>query len=438
MAKATPLKTSFTDWTLLEWLNHLESRYAIEIKLGLSRIKHVAAIMDLNHPSVPVITVAGTNGKGTTVAALEAIYIAAGYRVGAYTSPHLSSFNERIRVNAELISDQALCQAFCAIEIARANTHITYFEAATLAALLYFKESQVDLIILEVGMGGRLDATNILDPSLSIITTIDFDHQEYLGNTLDQIGFEKAGILRSATPYIYADLHPPRSILEAGLILKSPAYLNGQAYQVELDEQGYLVSVVYESEQFQDLNSIRTIPSVPYHPYSIAAAIMATGCLQSRLPLTDSMLIKGISAMKVCGRQQLMKVNNKTVLFDVSHNAQSVRCLSELIGKKISSFENVHAVFSALADKNIDSLIAPMAPLVTAWNPAILPGKRASTAEQLSAFLTKYDIIFSDVFESPALAFEAACNRAGESDLIIVYGSFLTVGAVYINDTRTR
>ena len=170
----------FKDWTASQWLSHLENRHHDVIKLGLNRIKQVASKLNLLKPNAVVITVAGTNGKGTTVAALSAIYRAAGYRVGAYTSPHLLAFNERISVNGELIADEALCNAFAQIETTRSATHLTYFETTTLAALLYFQQCQVDVMILEVGMGGRLDATNLISPLLSIITTIDYDHQEYL------------------------------------------------------------------------------------------------------------------------------------------------------------------------------------------------------------------------------------------------------------------
>lgn len=190
------MHTPWSEWDLSHWLTHLETRNTREIQLGLTRVLTVAQKLNLQRPNCKVITVAGTNGKGSTVTALETIYHQSGFRVGTYTSPHLLAFNERIRINLAPIQDKDLCQAFSVIEEARYPTNLTYFEMATLAALWYFKQHDLDLIILEVGLGGRLDATNIVDTDLAIITTIDFDHQNFLGDTLELIGYEKAGILR--------------------------------------------------------------------------------------------------------------------------------------------------------------------------------------------------------------------------------------------------
>ena len=204
---------SYQHFSLAAWLDYLEHRHSEEIQLGLTRVKTVARQLDLLTFDATIIIVAGTNGKGSTVAALETIYRAAGYAVGSYTSPHLIHFNERIRVNLEPITDKTLCAAFTAIEEACESIHLTYFEMATLAALWYFKSFVLDVIILEVGLGGRLDATNIIDADLAIITTIDFDHQAYLGHTKEAIGYEKAGVLRPNQPFIYADKNPPESLI---------------------------------------------------------------------------------------------------------------------------------------------------------------------------------------------------------------------------------
>ena len=208
-------------WDLEQWLHHLEHRYKQPIHLRLVNAECVAQNMDVLHWSIPVITVGGTNGKGSTVAALSAIYQAAGYRVGQFTSPHLLRFNERICINQFPISDAELCELFHHVEIARGETTLTYFETSFLAALLYFKKADLDVLILEVGLGGRLDATNIIDADLAIITTIDLDHQEFLGHDKEAIGKEKAGILRQYQPFIYADFSPPKSILEQAQILEN-------------------------------------------------------------------------------------------------------------------------------------------------------------------------------------------------------------------------
>ena len=214
---------NFSNLSLSECLHHLENRHAEEVQLGLTRIKTVAKRLNLLNLDATIVTVAGTNGKGSTVAALEAVYKAAGYQVASYTSPHLIEFNERIRVNQQPIKDQELCAAFTVIEDARDTINLTYFEMTTLAALWHFKQLTLDVIILEVGVGGRLDATNIIDSDLAIITTVDLDHQDYLGDTKEAIGYEKAGILRPNTPFIYADTTaPPESITKQAQLLNAP------------------------------------------------------------------------------------------------------------------------------------------------------------------------------------------------------------------------
>ncbi|MDF1928905.1 Mur ligase family protein [Legionella pneumophila] len=243
------MHTPWSEWDLNHWLTHLETRNTQEIQLGLTRVLTVAQKLNLQRPNCKVITVAGTNGKGSTVTALETIYHQSGFRVGTYTSPHLLVFNERIRINLTPIQDKDLCKAFSVIEEARYPTNLTYFEMATLAALWYFKQHDLDLIILEVGLGGRLDATNIVDTDLAIITTIDFDHQNFLGDTLELIGYEKAGILRKNKPFIYADLSPPKSVVEVALQLGASSYLYGKDYfyQEEADHWGLPVKVSHLS-----------------------------------------------------------------------------------------------------------------------------------------------------------------------------------------------
>ncbi len=256
--------------------------------------------MDLLNPNTKIITVAGTNGKGSTVASLEAIYWAAGYQVASYSSPHLLAFNERIKINRQPISAQQLCDAFCVIEEARSaiNVHLTYFEVATLAALWHFKQHCLDLIILEVGLGGRLDATNIIDADLAIITTIDFDHQTFLGNTKEAIGFEKAGILRANKPLIFADNNPPKSILKQAHAHNTPLYLYGREYNYLLRANGL---------QFVTSEQIIDLPQPQLHCNAVAAAIMASICLQTLLPVQYSQLMQGIKSASLMGRLQFVK-----------------------------------------------------------------------------------------------------------------------------------
>lgn len=404
-----------------QWLDHLENRYHEEMRFGLARISHVAELLQLLHPSSKVITVAGTNGKGTTVAALESIYLTAGYRVASYTSPHLLRVNERIKLNGQAISDACLCEAFCTIESVRADTDITYFEALTLAALLYFKQHPVDIIILEVGLGGRLDATNIISADLAIITTIDYDHQLQLGNTLDQIGFEKAGIIRSEKPVIYADLFPPQTIRQCARLLSSPLYCLGTDfnYSQQPDENIFLTT-----QQTQ----IR-VDKHPWHPHAIAGAYFATHLLQSFCPIGLTDINRGIQQIPLQGRLQVLVIDGTEVVLDVSHNPQSVANMVRFIQKKFPN-RKLHAVFSGLTDKNIQSMIEQMIPYVSCWYPAHLDGKRAATKEQIDSLLRNYGIINGEFYENPHAAFVAAQARVEQDDVIVVYGSFLTVSGV--------
>lgn len=404
-------------WTVQQWLHCLENRHNKEIQLGLSRIASVAAKLNLLKPQAKVITVAGTNGKGSTVAALQSIYMAAGYQVGAYTSPHLLVFNERIMVNGQAIPDEALIAAFSLLEKTRGDLHLTYFEMATLAALLYFEQFPLDIIILEVGIGGRLDATNIIDADLAIITTIDYDHQDYLGDTLDKIGFEKAGILRANRPCIYADKNPPESIITKANTLNCPLFINGRDYDYRMTADKFTIFFEQATKEFNRSH---------LHSNAIAAAYIATRCLLSFLPLTDEQIKVGIDRAFLAGRLQLVKTNSHQVLFDVSHNAQSAANLAAYLEKHFSD-RRIHAIFSALGDKDIAAIIAPLKPIVRFWYPALLPGKRAASAQRLEKTLLDHEIESFLCHNRPLSAYQAACNQLRSNDLIVVYGSFLTV-----------
>jgi len=397
--------------TLTDWLGILENRHVQEIQLDLDRISQVAKKLNLDNTKATVITVAGTNGKGSTVSTLESIYFEAGYKVASYTSPHLMRFNERIRINKQQISDDELIKWFEVIEQARDDIHLTYFETVTLAGLLYFKQQDTDLILLEVGLGGRLDATNIIDNDLAIITTIDFDHQEFLGNTLDEITFEKAGVLRANKPFIYADLNPSQILLEKAGCLTSEIYIHGQDY---------------DWLHFKDeLN----LPSPHLHINSVAAAIMAIKCLQTKLPVADRAIRRGIVNTILPGRLQLVEKNACSILFDVAHNPQSVRYLANFLAEKYPN-KIIHAVFSAFADKDINGMVFPLRDQVNCWYPAVMPGKRAASAQALMAILNANAVNTTLCHNDAIAAFQAACKRANPGDLILVYGSFVITGTV--------
>lgn len=409
----------WSEWDLNQWLHSLENRNTQEIQLGLKRILKVATLLNVQKPDCTIITVTGTNGKGSTVTALEAIYHAAGYRVGAYTSPHLIHFNERIRVSKEFISNEELCSAFQIIESARGDVVLTYFEMTTLAALLHFKQCAVDIMILEVGIGGRLDATNIIDSDLSIITTVDFDHQDYLGSTLDAIGYEKAGIIRKGKPFIYADRNPPLSILDEVTKLESPSYIYNKDYFFEEGVDDW--SIHFQENEYK-------LPKPHIQLKSASAAIMASFLLNDVVPVSHNHISEAMKSIFIPGRLQLVK-GTVDVLYDVSHNPQSARLLAETV-KKLNIKSKIHAVFSALKDKDIFGLIMPLKDCVTQWYPAQLENKRASNSNLLLSIFRDAEIEVNVCYNSPFIAYETALKQAQAGDLIIVYGSFFTVSHV--------
>lgn len=422
-------------WNLTQWLHSLETRHALEIQLGLTRVLEVARALGVNTPNCKVITVAGTNGKGSTVTALETLYHKAGYNVGSYTSPHLLHFNERIRINLLPVSDEQLCSLFSTIEEARAQVNLTYFEMTTLAALLHFKQSNLDIIILEVGLGGRLDATNIVDADLAIITTIDFDHQDYLGDTLDAIGYEKAGILRQGRPFIYADTNPPESIIEVARNLKAPGYFFEKDISIEDKESHW--NFRFLDTQINELIK----PAIQLTAGS--AALAATVLLAKDLPVSLEHISSAMNSIFIPGRLQLHK-GEINILYDVSHNAQSARLLTDTIKRlKNNAVDQlsrnaegeqvpytVHAVFSDLKDKDHFGLIFPLRDCVDRWYPAQLDNKRASDKDLLLSVFRDAEIFVEICYTNPLAAFEAAVNQAKSGDLIVVYGSFFTVGHV--------
>ncbi|MGQ3891130.1 bifunctional tetrahydrofolate synthase/dihydrofolate synthase [Legionella sp. CNM-4043-24] len=406
-----------------DWLSLLENRHKEEIQLGLERVARVAETMDLLNPGAVLIHLAGTNGKGSTVAMLESIYHAASYSVAAYTSPHLLTFNERIRFNKQAITDKDLVTAFKQVEKARGETHLTYFEMTTLAALSYFKECRPDVIILETGLGGRLDATNILDTDLAIITTIDLDHQAWLGNTREEIAREKAGILRHNQTVVYADTNPPQAILERADALNCSLFINARDYELR--------SELHENTQrmvFHDGQHTISLPESSFHAHAISAAVKACFCLQDKLPVSPAQIQEGVAAAHITGRTQIIEGEVLTVV-DVAHNPQSAEYLAAWL-KRHHSGRKVHAVFSALADKDIAGIVAPLLPHVDIWYPAMLQARRAASSADLLNALNIHELDVSLCYNDPVLAYQAACKTARTGDLVLVYGSFLTVAAV--------
>lgn len=384
--------------------------------------------------AIPVITVGGTNGKGSTCAMLERILLCAGYRVGLYTSPHLIDYNERVRIGGRPATDEALCAAFAQVEAARGDTPLTYFEFGTLAAWQAFSSAGAEAIILEVGLGGRLDAVNAFDADCAIVTSVDLDHMDYLGNTREAIGFEKAGIFRAGRPAIVGDAQPPQSLLDHGRSL-------GAVLQVLGRDFGYL------AEQGQwAFWSRRGRRGGLAHPAlrgaiqlaNASTAIAALEALVERLPVSMQDIRRGLIEAELPGRFQVLP-GRPTVVLDVGHNPQAAGVLADNLGSM--AFHPVTwAVFGMLADKDVAGVVDRLRGRIDRWLLCSLPGPRGMTATALAAMLEGPDLRVDASFDSPAEAFRAARERAGENDRIVAFGSFLTVAGVLhaIDDERKR
>lgn len=407
-----------------QWLAWQETLNPKEIDLGLERVKLVAQRLQLLNPAFKVITVAGTNGKGSCVALLSAMLTAAGYHTGAYTSPHLLRYQERIRVDEADIDDETLCRAFQRVDDARAEVPLTYFEFGTLTALLIFKDAGVDVTILEVGLGGRLDAVNVLDADVALITSIDIDHCDWLGNDREQIGREKAGIMRSGRPLVCGDLQPP-SIIEsmaASLGVSVDRIGREFQYQVGLDCWSW-------SGRVQHYQGLPKPLLAGAHQYQNAAACLAVlERLVVDLHVSREHIEAGMRSQRLPGRFQRI-ARAPDVIVDIAHNPQAANSLAKTLATQVFH-GRTHAVFSALADKDIVGVISALQARIDFWYIAPLTLKRASSLEQLeqairSAGITQYQS-FSDV----AAAYHAAFDAAGDQDRLLVFGSFHTVAAV--------
>lgn len=401
--------------SLSMWLEYLSNIHSSAIDLGLERVELVARQAELTHPGKKVITVAGTNGKGSTCALMESILLEAGYRVGVYSSPHLIRYNERVRINGKELPDEEHTRAFDYIEKQRESISLSFFEYGTLAALSLFKDYDVDVVLLEVGLGGRLDATNVVDHDVSVITSLAVDHVDWLGDDINVIGFEKAGIFRAGKPAICGQPKPPSTV---------PAHaddIGAEFYQVEIQ---YDYTKVGEDKWCWNSGSFVVedlpLPNLPLQ--NAATALMALGA--SELEISDVDVVNGLSKATLPGRMQILS-DSPTILLDVAHNPHSAKYLSQEIQKRYPN-KTVHAVVAMLEDKDISSTLEELSVVARHWYPATLEGPRAATAQDLCQYLEGN----IEQFEDPIAAFEAAMTKASEDDVIIVAGSFFTVGMV--------
>ncbi|RXJ72976.1 bifunctional tetrahydrofolate synthase/dihydrofolate synthase [Veronia nyctiphanis] len=402
---------------LNEWQAYLESLHTSAIDLGLDRVGRVAQDAKLTKPAPTVITVAGTNGKGSTCAILEAILTKAGYKTGVYSSPHLIRYNERVRIDGRELDDERHCEAFSNIEAIRGDTSLSFFEFGTLAALWLFKQHDLDVVLLEVGLGGRLDATNICEHDVSVITSLAIDHVDWLGDDIEVIGFEKAGIFRSGKPAVCGQPEPPASVAAHADDIDAKLYQVGYQFDYQQEENVWH----WQCGAF-DLKDL-PLPALPIQ--NAATALMALGA--SELNITDEHIVEGIKAAKLSGRMETVS-ESPLVLMDVAHNPHSAAYLAKQLEKaKAKRNGKVHAVVAMLHDKDIESTLAEMKNVVDAWFPASLKGPRAATADELVTYLPAG----TKTFETPELAYQTAVASLGwEGDLVIVFGSFHTVGQV--------
>ena len=383
--------------TLDEWLNWQENLHTQEIDLGLERIQKVYQKLFPDGVPFQVITVAGTNGKGSTIAFIDSIYQQSDFKVGAFTSPHLIKYNERFSVNGEMASDESICQAFDTIEALRGETSLTYFEFSTLAALVIFAHEKVDVVVLEVGLGGRLDSVNIVDPNVSIITNIAIDHTDYLGDTREAIGFEKAGIMRSDTPCICGDQNPPTSLQN---------HADNIGALLTFANHPYLGKISLQGEHQQ---------------HNAALAIEAVNQLQPMLPIDKNQLSIGLEKANILARFQVKTVNNKTIVLDVAHNEAAIKSLAETLkSKKVPTL----AIFSALKDKNIKLMINTIESCIDEWLIVPLSVNRAIKIQDLvEKFSLSSKITTCKDMES---AIHQALNTQ-QYQRVVIFGSFHTV-----------
>jgi dihydrofolate synthase/folylpolyglutamate synthase len=416
--------------SLHDWLAYLEALHGKSIDLGLDRVKQVAQRMSLRLDCVSII-VGGTNGKGSTCAMLEAILLAAGYKVGMYTSPHLIDFNERARVNGEVVTDSALIEQFQAVEAARGDTSLTYFEFTTLAILRLFGGAALDAVVLEVGLGGRLDAVNIIDADCAIVTSIDLDHMDWLGDTREKIGLEKAHIFRPGRPAICADPQPPQSLVDYAASIGADLWLFGRDFNYSGDRQQWAYGGRAQRRNALAYPALRGANQL----LNASAALAALEALRDRLSVPQQAVRQGLLLATPPGRFQILP-GQPAIILDVGHNPHAAAVLAQNLDS-MGFHPYTHAVFGMLSDKDAAGVVAKLGDRIDHWYCAGLPGARgrsgaglAELVRQASPAPAAGENVSVTPFDDPVAAFQAARAKAGEGDRILVFGSFVTVAAV--------
>ncbi len=413
--------------TLAEWLAHCERLHPKSMELTLDRVAAVKAKLGIAFSS-PVVIVAGTNGKGSTCAMMESIALAAGYRVGLYSKPHLVHFEERCRIGGQSVDGSALVPHFEAVEAARGEVSLTYFEFTLLAITRLMATTPLDLVILEVGLGGRFDAVNVFDGDCAVITSIDVDHTEFLGPDRESIGREKAGIFRAGKPAIVSDPVPPKSVLE-----------EAARVGVDLRRAGVDFHHSGDRQQWQWTGRTTRFSGLGYPALrganqllNASGALAAFEALRTVLPISAQAVRTGLATVELPGRFQVI-AGQPAMVLDVAHNPHAVAALAQNLDQ-MGFFPRTHAVFGAMRDKDIDAILRRMLPLVDAWHFTSLPSARAASADELAARLMAVREATSsatvETHADPSSALAAARAAADPADRIVVFGSFYTVGGV--------
>ncbi|RTZ47930.1 bifunctional tetrahydrofolate synthase/dihydrofolate synthase [Candidimonas sp. SYP-B2681] len=453
--------------TLQEWLAYLETLHRTSIDMGLDRVRAVAAKLNLQLPFIK-ITVGGTNGKGSTCAMLEAILLASGYKVGLYTSPHLVDFNERIRVNGEYASDQQIIDQFHKIESTRGEISLSYFEYTTLAALILFENQKLDVVVLEIGLGGRLDAVNLVDADCAIITSVDIDHTAYLGDTREKIGWEKAHIFRAGRPAICADPVPPQTLIDYAAEIGADLWLFGKDFNYSGDRLQWAYGGRSQRRSGIAYPALRGANQL----LNASAALAALEALRPKLAVPQQAVRIGLAQVSLPGRLQIIP-GTPAIVLDVAHNPHAAAALGQNLDG-MAYYPYTHAVVGMLNDKDVAGVIAKLATRVDHWYCAGVEGPRGMSGEALADIVRQVvttsaaktiapaqplnsapfesakqgiaphrpgvrpgivssvspDAVTVSSFDNPVHAFTAAREQASDNDRIVVFGSFSTVGPV--------
>ncbi len=418
--------------TLAQWLSYIEKLHATEIDLGLSRMATLVKRLAINFDFAKVITVAGTNGKGTTCALLENAFLELNDstttepQVAVYSSPHIEKFNERLRIDLHDVDDERFIQAFELIEAAREGISLTYYEYTTLAAFLIIMQSQPRYIILEVGLGGRLDATNIIDADVAVITSIDLDHQAFLGNTREAIGFEKAGIFRDKQMVVIGDESPPQSVVKHAKQLNTQAYIRDRDFSLSLTANSNNNAGSwcwhFKNQSVAHLH----MPKIPMS--NVATALMVLQVLQ--VVLSTKSVNNVIAKTAVPGRLELFSTHCNVIL-DVAHNPQAARYLASYLSSPDvkKKYRQVNAVVGILVDKDIKNTLLPLVPIINHWYIGNLATERSASSQYIGETLSQFTHSFN-CFDNVTHAFKIASDNSQAKDLIIVFGSFYTVAEI--------